>query len=76
MHATLEAPQHDAPALDDWLPIEEFVARHPNLGNEMTLRWQLRHRDGNGLASAVRRVGKRLVISQSRYARWLADGLV
>lgn len=65
-----------APGLDDWVPIADFVDRHPNIGTELTLRWQLRHRDSNGLATAVRRVGKRLLISETRYARWLADGLV
>jgi hypothetical protein len=62
-----------APPLDDWHPLDDFVAAHPKLFRMSTLRWQLRHREENGLASAVVRSGNRLLISESRYSQWLAS---
>jgi hypothetical protein len=73
--ASLHAPEaqtHDVPPLDDWVPLEQFVAEHPNLGDANVQRWLLRYRATNGLASAVRKVGKRLLISKTRYAAWIA----
>ena len=68
----LAIPQ-DIPPLDDWHPLDEFVTQHPQLFTLAALRWQLRHREENGLASAVVRSGKKLLISESRYARWVAS---
>jgi hypothetical protein len=64
----------DVPALDDWYTIPVFAERNPNLGSVQTWQWQLRHRNENGLAPAVRRFGKSLFLSESRVARWLASG--
>lgn len=36
------------------------------------IRWQVRHRNENGLASACVLVGRKLLISRSRYELWLA----
>ena len=59
-------------ALDDLYPIKAFAAKHSDKLTEPTIRWQLRHRHANGLASAVVRIGKQDLISQSRYEAWLA----
>jgi hypothetical protein len=66
------APYGDAIKLDDLRDIEALAAENPKTLTVSTLRWQLRHRDTNGLAAACVRVGKRLLISKSRYERWLA----
>lgn len=66
--------QTSAPSLDDWHPIPKLVAAHPDKLTVPTLRWYLRNRDTNGLAPAVRRLGKQLVISKSRFEAWLANG--
>jgi len=58
--------------LADLYPIDGLVALHPNLLSTSTLRWQMRHRDVNGLAPACVRVGKKLLISKTRYEAWLA----
>ena len=58
--------------LNDLRTIESFASEHPEFLTVPTLRWQLRHRDSNGLASATVQVGKRLLISRSRYEQWLA----
>lgn len=62
----------NAIALDDLYPIEALAAAFPKLLSVPTLRWQLRHRDENGLAQACVPVGKKLLISRSRYEAWLA----
>ena len=66
------APHGDAIKLDDLRDIEALAAENPKTLTVATLRWQLRHRDTNGLAVACVRVGKRLLISKSRYEHWLA----
>ncbi len=66
------APIGDAIKLDDLRDIEALAAENPKTLTVSTLRWQLRHRDTNGLAAACVRVGKRLLISKSRYEYWLA----
>ncbi len=58
--------------LEDLHSIDEFAAKFPNILSVPTLRWQLRHRHENGLASACVQVGKRLLISRTRYESWLA----
>lgn len=59
-------------ALADLRSIDDMVHEHPKLLSVPTLRWQLRHRDVNGLAPACVRVGKKLLISKTRYEQWLA----
>jgi len=59
--------------LDDLYDVEDLAATYPNILSVSTLRWQLRSRDANGLATACLRVGKKLLISKSRYEQWLAS---
>lgn len=59
-------------ALDDLYPIERLAAAFPQFLTVRTLRWQLRHREVNGLADSCVRVGRKLLISRSRYEAWLA----
>lgn len=70
--ATPESTLTGAIALDDLHTVEDFAAAHPKLLTVPTLRWQLRHRDENGLAAACVAVGKKLLISRTRYESWLA----
>ena len=63
----------DSISLDDLYPIPALVDLHPEFLSVATLRWQLRHRDTNGLAHACRKVGKKILISKSRYEQWLAS---
>ena len=57
--------------LSDLYPIDRLVAAHPTFLSTHTLRWQLRNRDTNGLSGACVRVGKKLLISKTRYEAWL-----
>jgi hypothetical protein len=69
----MEAASQSALRLDDLNTVDDLAAQYPNLLTVPTLRWQLRHRDENGLAPACVRVGKKLLISRSRYEGWLAS---
>lgn len=66
--------QDTTPALqlDDLHDIEELASKYPRILSVQTLRWQLRDREKNGLAPACVRVGKKLLISKTRYEQWLA----
>ncbi len=68
----LETAPTGAIALDDLDTVEGLAARFPRLLTVPTLRWQLRHRESNGLAPACVAVGKKLLISRTRYEAWLA----
>jgi hypothetical protein len=59
--------------LEDLFTIEKLVAAYPGVVTADMLRWQLRHRETNGLATACVRMGKRLMIVKSRYEGWLAS---
>lgn len=58
--------------LDDLHDIEELASKYPRILSVQTLRWQLRDREKNGLSPACVRVGKKLLISKTRYEQWLA----
>lgn len=60
--------------LDDLHTVEDFAAQHARIFTESTLRWQLRSRASNGLdeLGAVVKIGKRLLISKTRFEQWLA----
>lgn len=71
MQSTTEA-HGEAIAVTDLLPIEALAATNPKALSVSGLRWQLRHRGSNGLSVCCVKVGKRVLISLSRYERWLA----
>ena len=64
--------QPEAIPLGDLRSVEELAAEHPRILQVSTLRWQLRHRAENGLADCCVAIGKKLLISKSRYEGWLA----
>lgn len=68
-------PENPTLELTDLCTAGELAAEHPHVLSLWTLREQLRHRQKNGLASACVRVGRRLLISRSRYRTWLASRL-
>ena len=71
-HAAPATADHEGFALDDLFSVEALVSAYPDKLTVATLRWQLRHRDTNGLASAVVTLGKKLHLHKPRYERWLA----
>ncbi len=58
--------------IDDLKTIEGLVEENTKALTISLLRWQLRHRHENGMASCCVKAGKRILISKSRYEQWLA----
>ena len=71
MHAV--ASNLEALVLEDLHSVEDLAALYPKILSVPTLRWQLRSREKNGLAQCCVQVGKKLLISKTRYERWLAS---
>jgi hypothetical protein len=53
--------------------VDALAAKYPAVVTAKSLRWQLRHRDENGLARACVKVGKKLLIEEPRWCEWLAQ---
>ncbi|ANQ84838.1 hypothetical protein dqs_1800 [Azoarcus olearius] len=69
-------PHHTQPttiSLEDLYPVPEFAAENSKILSVDTLRWQLRNRHKNGLATCCVQVGRKLLISKSRYEAWLTE---
>lgn len=56
----------------DLYSVDDYAAMYPRILSRHTLRYQLRNREANGLTGACVRIGKKLLISNSRYQSWLA----
>lgn len=59
--------------LSDLRTVGQLAAEFPAILSVPTLRWQLRDRDSNGLSRACVKLGKKLLISKTRYQAWLAN---
>ncbi|MBP6644751.1 MAG: hypothetical protein KA207_02775 [Burkholderiaceae bacterium] len=71
--STQHSPGQESITLDDLFPIKDFAEAHPKLLNYRLLQWQLRNREANGLAPCCVKVGKKLLISKTRYEHWLSS---
>lgn len=60
-----------AKSLDEFSTIEQLAANNPNLITENRLRWILRERHNNGLAPAVKKLGKNLLVHVPTFVTWL-----
>lgn len=61
--------------LDDLRTTSQLAAEYPNVLSTWMLREQLRRRAKNGLDACCVRMGRRLLISKSRYQQWLSRQL-
>ncbi|HXO19919.1 MAG TPA: hypothetical protein VOA87_08360 [Thermoanaerobaculia bacterium] len=52
------------------LSVRELSRKHPAF-SEGSLRWLLFHRESNGLAQAVIRSGRRLLVDERRFLAWV-----
>lgn len=67
--------QTDAPHIDEFATPKALIRICPNLElTEQQMNWALRHRKTNGLDSAVKKMGRNLVIHIPTFTRWLLDG--
>jgi len=67
--------QTDAPSLEEFATPKALVRMCPNLElTDQQMNWALRHRETNGLAPAVTKMGRNLVIHIPTFTRWLLGG--
>lgn len=60
------------PDVTRFIPVERWVSSgHLFPANEHELRYLLRNREKNGLNSAVLRVGRRLLIDEQAFIKWI-----
>ncbi len=58
----------------DLIPVAMAGEEYPHLFTQKQFNWMLRHRDRNGLAHAIVKMGeRRLFLSRTRFAEWLAN---
>jgi len=77
MQAILETNVHHtdkiptAKSLDEFSTIEQLAADNPDLITINRLRWIIRDRQNNGLAPAVKKLGKNLLVHVPTFVSWL-----
>ncbi|MBI5093853.1 MAG: hypothetical protein HZB26_15620 [Candidatus Hydrogenedentes bacterium] len=59
-----------SPSQDRLIPLSKWPEFHP-YPSVPGLRWLVFNRDSNGFASVIRKVGKRILISESDFFRWI-----
>lgn len=52
------------------LTVRQAAAKYPYL-TESSLRWYLFNRTNNGLASAVTKLGKKILIDSDKFEEWV-----
>ncbi len=62
-------------SFDDLITPEDFAIERPDLFPLKTIKWQLHSRHRNGLAEsgAVLKVGRRILLSRSRFLAWVSS---
>jgi len=63
----------NAPSLEDLYSIPDFAKKFPHITTEQSLRWQVRHREQNGMGVCCIPYGKKLLISKTLFERWMAS---
>lgn len=58
--------------LTEYLDIRTFVERYPQF-KQGQLRWLIVKKDENGLASAIKRVGRRLYFHTPTFLKWIQN---
>lgn len=61
-------------SLDEFVPAQKFPEIYSDLITRSQLEWALRHREENGLAPAVKKIGRSLIIHVPTFTKWLMDG--
>ena len=58
----------------DLIPVAEVPTEYPHLFTKGQFQWLMNRRERNGLSHAIVKVGeRRLFLSKSRFAEWLAN---
>jgi len=75
MQANQIKPEHQKPALSDYLTIEKLQEKYPDKFTIPQLTWILRKRDMNGLSKtgAVVMVSRKPYIHEPLFTEWFAN---
>lgn len=66
----LQLLQKGALHMSQYLTVKQMAARHPAF-SESSLRYHIFHEEANGLAKAIRRVGRKILINENLFLNWL-----
>jgi hypothetical protein len=58
--------------MNDWLPLEEFVKRHP-VFDIKKLRWFRTNSELNNFNMCVKKIGRRIYISPRLFWKWFNE---
>ena len=61
-------------SIHDYLSIDDFVARYPQF-KKSSIRYYLLHREENGFANVVTKVGRKIFIHEPSFGEWLKGKL-
>lgn len=53
-----------------YLTPKQFSAKHPTF-SETWLRWRLLNRESNGMARAIRKIGRSILIDEEAFFEWI-----
>jgi hypothetical protein len=56
--------------MSEYLTVKQMAQRHPAF-SESSLRYHIFHEKQNGLSSAIRRVGRKILIREDGFLAWL-----
>jgi hypothetical protein len=63
-------PQFKEPEVDHYLDLQSFIIRYPQF-KETQMRWFVVKKDENGLAPAIKRLGRRLYFHVPTFLAWI-----
>jgi len=58
--------------MPQYLTVRQMAEKHPAF-SEASLRYHIFHENQNGLAEAIRRVGRKILINESLFFEWVEN---
>ncbi|MBK9586519.1 MAG: hypothetical protein KA176_01270 [Alphaproteobacteria bacterium] len=56
--------------MTDYLTVKQVAQKHPAF-SEASIRFHIFHEKTNGLARAIRRVGRKILINEAQFLEWI-----
>ena len=56
--------------MSDYLTVKQVANKHPAF-SESSIRYHIFHERTNGLARAIRRIGRKILINETLFLEWL-----
>ena len=64
----------DASGINNYLSIDDFVAKYPQF-KKSSIRYYLFHREENGFAEVVTKIGRKIFIHEPSFGEWMDSKL-